>query len=167
MILNRADFNVCTSAKVEDVKKGGDGIFTVTTATNSYRAHAVVLALGRAGEPRKFGVIGEELPKVMYRLIEADHYVNKNILIVGGGDSAIKEAMGLANQSGNKVTLSYRQERFSRIKERNTKRIEDCMPTGKVRVLFKSDPVEFKITASKRYVNLVSGWLATALSSSA
>jgi thioredoxin reductase (NADPH) len=144
MILNRADFNVCTSAKVEDIKKGGDGIFTVTTATNSYRAHAVVLALGRAGEPRKLGVKGEELPKVMYRLIEADHYVNKNILIVGGGDSAIEAAMGLANQSGNKVTLSYRQERFSRIKERNAKRIEDSIRSGKVKVLFKSNPVEFK-----------------------
>jgi len=144
MILNRADFNVCTSAKVEDIKKGEDGIFTVTTATNSYRAQAVVLALGRAGEPRKLAVKGEELPKVMYRLIEADHYVNKNILIVGGGDSAIEAAMGLANQSGNKVTLSYRQEQFSRIKERNRKRIEDCIRSGKVKVLFKSNPVEFK-----------------------
>ena len=143
MILNRADFNVCTSAKVEDIKKGENGIFAVTTTINSYRAHAVVLALGRAGEPRKLGVRGEELPKVMYRLIEADHYVNKNILVVGGGDSAIEAAMGLANQSGNKVTLSYRQERFSRIKERNAKRIEDCICSGKVKVLFKSSPVEF------------------------
>jgi thioredoxin reductase (NADPH) len=153
MILNRADFNVCTSAKVEDIKKGEDRIFTITTATNSYRAHAVVLALGRAGEPRKLGVKGEELPKVMYRLIEADHYVNKNILVVGGGDSAIEAAMGLANQSGNKVTLSYRQDRFSRIKERNSKRIEDCIRSGKVMVLFKSSPVEFKQDAVILTVN--------------
>src|SRR5579864_4531980 len=153
MILNRADFNVCTSAKVENIKKGENGIFTVATATNSYRAHAVVLALGRAGEPRKLGVKGEELPKVMYRLLEADHYINKNILIVGGGDSAIEAAMGLANQSGNKVTLSYRQERFSRIKERNSKRIEDCIRTGKVKVLFKSSPLEFKQDAVILSVN--------------
>jgi thioredoxin reductase/Pyruvate/2-oxoacid:ferredoxin oxidoreductase delta subunit len=153
MILNRADFNVCTGAKVEDIKKKADGIFTVVTATNSYRSYAVVLALGRAGEPRKLGVKGEELPKVMYRLIEADHYVNKNILVVGGGDSAIEAAMGLANQSGNKVTLSYRQERFSRIKERNAKRIEDCMRSGKVKVLFKSSPVEFKQGSAVLSVN--------------
>ena len=69
----------------------------------------MVLALGRTGTPRKLGVKGEELPKVMYRLIEADHYVNKKILVVGGGDSAVEAAMGLANQVGNKVTLSYRQ----------------------------------------------------------
>jgi thioredoxin reductase (NADPH) len=143
MILNRADFNVTTGEKVEDIKKGEDEIFTVISATNQYRARAVILALGKSGEPRKLGVKGEDLPKVMYRLIEADHYINKNILVVGGGDSAVEAAMGLANQAGNKVTLSYRSERFSRIKERNARRIEDCIKSGKVKVMFNSNPVEF------------------------
>src|SRR6476646_4499762 len=119
MILNRSDFNVRTGEKVEDINKTPDGVFTVQTANNVYRAHAVVLALGRTGTPRKLGVKGEELPKVMYRLIEADHYVNKKILVIGGGDSAVEAVMGLANQSGNQVTLSYRKETFLRIKERN------------------------------------------------
>ena len=80
----------------------------------------------------------------MYRLIEADHYINKKILVVGGGDSAVEAAMGLAHQAGNQVTLCYRAERFSRIKERNVKRMEDCTRTGKVKVLFETNPVEFK-----------------------
>src|SRR5579872_1330266 len=84
MVLNRADFNVSTGEKVEDIHKQEDGSFVVVTATNQYRARAVILALGRAGEPRKLGVKGEELPKVMYRLIEADHYINKRILVIGG-----------------------------------------------------------------------------------
>ncbi len=144
MILNRADFNVSTGEKVEDIKKDDHGIFTVHTVNNQYRARAVVLALGRAGEPRKLGVKGEELPKVMYRLIEADHYINKKILVIGGGDSAVEAAMGLASQTGNQVTLSYRSERFSRIKERNAKRIEDFAKSGKLKVLFNSNPIEFK-----------------------
>jgi thioredoxin reductase (NADPH) len=144
MILNRSDFNVSTGEKVDDIKKGEDAIFTVATAHNQYRARAVILALGRAGEPKKLGVKGEELPKVMYRLIEADHYINKRVLVVGGGDSAVEAAMGLAHQAGNQVTLVYRSERFSRIKERNAQRIEDCMRSGKVKVLFNSNPVEFK-----------------------
>jgi hypothetical protein len=37
------------------------------------RARYVVLALGKTGSPRKLGVKAEELSKVMYRLIEADH----------------------------------------------------------------------------------------------
>lgn len=144
MVLNRADFNVSTGEKVENIQKGDDRIFTITTGTNQYRARTVVLALGRAGDPRKLGAKGEELPKVMYRLIEADHYINKKILVVGGGDSAVEAAMGLANQKGNQVTLSYRSERFSRIKERNAKRIEECSKSGKVKVIFNSNPVEFK-----------------------
>ena len=99
MILNRADFNSRTGEKVEDIKKDADGIFNVVTGSATYRARAVILALGKTGNPRKLGVKGEELPKVMYRLIEADHY-NKKILVVGGGDSAVEAAMGLASQSG-------------------------------------------------------------------
>jgi len=144
MVLNRSDFNCSTGEKVEDIQKEPDRIFTVTTGTNQYRARTVILALGRAGDPRKLGVKGEELPKVMYRLIEADHYINKKILVVGGGDSAVEAAMGLANQKGNQVTLSYRSERFSRIKERNAKRIEECAKAGKVRVIFNSNVLEFK-----------------------
>jgi thioredoxin reductase (NADPH) len=144
MVLNRADFNCVTQEKVEQIAKEADAVFTVRSANNQYRARAVILALGKTGTPRKLGVPGEELPKVMYRLIEADHYINKKILVVGGGDSAVEAAMGLGNQSGNKVTLCYRSAQFSRIKERNAKRIEDCMKNGKVEVLFETNPKEFK-----------------------
>jgi thioredoxin reductase len=143
-ILKKAEFKFRTGEKVEDIKKGEDGVFTVTTTKGEHRAHAVVLALGKGGIPRKLGVKGEELPKVMYRLIEADHYVNKKILIVGGGDSAIEAAMGLAHQVGNQVTLSYRKECFTRIKDRNDKRIQECIQKGKINVIFNSMPVEFK-----------------------
>jgi thioredoxin reductase (NADPH) len=143
MILNRADFNVRPGEKVETIHKEENGIFSVATINNQYRAHSVVLALGRTGTPRKLGVKGEDLPKVMYRLIEADHYINKKILVVGGGDSAVEAAMGLAHQRGNQVTLSYRQERFARIKERNANHIEDFMRSGKIDVIFNSAPVEF------------------------
>jgi thioredoxin reductase/Pyruvate/2-oxoacid:ferredoxin oxidoreductase delta subunit len=141
-VLHRADFRIRTGEGVHDVKRGADGVFDIATSGGAYRARAVALALGRTGTPRKLGIKGEELPKVMYRLIEADHYVNKRIVVVGGGDSAIEAAMGLGRQIGNKVTLSYRKERFSRIKERNAKRIEECIRSGELDVIFNSIPVE-------------------------
>ncbi len=143
-VLERADFKLRQGEKVEDIKKGEDGIFTVTTPKGQYRAQSMVLALGKSGSPRKLGVKGEELPKVMYRLIEADHYINKKILVVGGGDSAIEAAMGLGHQVGNQVTLSYRKEAFTRIKERNAQRIQESVRKGKVKLIFNSAPVEFK-----------------------
>lgn len=143
-VMQRADFKVRTGEKVEDIQKGADGVFTVTSDGGLYRARAVILALGRTGTPRKLGIPGEDLPKVMYRLIEADHYVNKNILVVGGGDSAIEAAMGLGMQRGNTVTLSYRKDAFTRIKDRNSKRIHDSIRSRKVNVIFNSTPAEIK-----------------------
>ena len=142
-VMKRADFCVQAGENVESLVRGDDGIFTVTSNRGAYRSHAVILALGRTGTPRKLGVPGEELPKVMYRLIEADHYVNKKILVVGGGDSAVEAAMGLARQRGNQVTLSYRKSEFSRIKERNSRRIQEAIKKGSLEVVFGSTPVEF------------------------
>ena len=146
-VLSRADFKARLGEKVENIERSANGIFSVTTPQGEYRSHSVVLALGRGGTPRKLGVKGEELPHVMYRLMEAENYVNKKILVVGGGDSAVEAAMGLAQQAGNRVTLSYRQGAFTRIKERNAKRIEECLNAGKIDVLFESKPVEFTPSA--------------------
>jgi len=143
-VMKRADFKCRTNEKVVNIVKEQDGTFSVSTTKGEYRARFVVLAIGKSGSPRKLGVPGEDLPKVMYRLIEADHYVNKRILVVGGGDSAVEAAMGLAHQVGNTVTISYRQGAFSRIKDRNAQRIEECIRRNKLKVLFNSNPVEFR-----------------------
>ena len=144
-VIGRTDLNIHTSEAVDAVKKESDGHFHVRTALGEYRSRAVVLAMGRAGTPRKLGVKGEELPHVLYRLIEADHYTDNDILIVGGGDSAVEAAMGLAHQRGNRVTISYRKGEFSRLKDRNAKRIEEQIRLGNIKVLFNSMPVEFRV----------------------
>ncbi|HEY3624962.1 MAG TPA: NAD(P)-binding domain-containing protein [Terracidiphilus sp.] len=143
-VMSRADLNIKTGMCVDTIKREDDGIFSVKTCSGTYRSRSVVMALGRAGTPRKLGVTGEELPHVLYRLIEADHYTNNHILVVGGGDSAVEAAMGLAHQPGNKVTMSYRRGEFSRLKDRNTKRIEEHIKGRKLEVLFNSMPTEFR-----------------------
>lgn len=79
----------------------------------------------------------------MYRLIEADYYINKRILMIGGGDSAIEAAMGLGIQFGNTVTLAYRKSVFTPIKERTRQRLKEFISQKKLRVIFNSVPVEF------------------------
>jgi len=141
---HRAGLKVHTCEKVEDIRRGADGVFAVHTSKGQHRAWTVILALGRRGTPRKLGIQGEELSKVMYSLIEADAYTEAKILVVGGGDSAVEAAMGLAHQSGNKVTLSYRKEAFSRIKERNAQRLREYAKGGKLQVIFNSQPTEIR-----------------------
>ena len=141
-VIKKGDVKVRTQEKVEAIEREEDGTLRIRSSGGTYRARSVILALGRRGTPRKLGIPGEELPKVMYGLIEAEAYVNARILVVGGGDSAVEAALGLAYQKGNQVTLSYRQEAFSRIKERNAQRIAEAIRTKKIRVLFNSQPVE-------------------------
>jgi thioredoxin reductase/ferredoxin len=138
----RAGLEVRTQEKVERINPEPDGTFTVATSKGRYRAWTVVLALGRRGTPRKLGVPGEERGKVMYGLIEAEAYTDAKILVVGGGDSAVEAAMGLAHQRGNRVTLSYRKESFSRIKERNAQKLPEYTKSGRLQIMFNSQPVE-------------------------
>ena len=135
-----------TRTRVEAVVRvEGDGGFAVrwrdALGSGELRARAVVLALGRRGTPRKLGVPGEELPKVAYRLVDAALHRDEDLLVVGGGDSAVEAALALAAQPGNRVTLSYRKEAFFRLKPRNEQRIAATAGSGGVRVLFGSEVI--------------------------
>ncbi|MBN1407874.1 MAG: NAD(P)-binding domain-containing protein [Calditrichaceae bacterium] len=127
-----------TAEKLIGVNRN-NGFLKVTTDKQIYLSQNVILALGRRGIPRKLNVTGEDLSKVMYKLMDAEAYQNENLLVVGGGDSAIEAAMGLARQKGNKVILSYRKDKFFRIKKRNEDRIKDFILAKKIEVLFNSD----------------------------
>jgi thioredoxin reductase len=116
-----------------------EGHFRVTTTGRAVVARNVCLALGRRGTPRKLSVPGEELAKVAYSLLDAQSYRGRRILVVGGGDSAVEAALGLAEQPGNEVTLSYRKAAFARIKARNELQLLRALETQSLRVLYESD----------------------------
>jgi thioredoxin reductase (NADPH) len=115
-----------------------DQTFLAETSGGRIYCRYVVLALGRRGTPRRLGVPGEEFDHVLYQLTDAASYTDKDILVVGGGDSAIEAATALAVQPGNRVRLSYRRSAFSRIKQRNEERITTFQAEGRVDVLFNS-----------------------------
>jgi hypothetical protein len=137
-IVARLQLPIRTGQVFVGVERAPQGHLLVRTQTDLFAARHVCLALGRRGTPRKLGVPGEELPKVAYSLIDAQSYQGRRVLVVGGGDSAIEAAIGLAEQPGNEVSLSYRRGGFFRIKARNEVRISQAIETGKVRVLFES-----------------------------
>lgn len=115
-----------------------EGFFTVKTKRgDQYTTKNVLLAIGRRGTPRKLNVPGEQLEKVAYRLLEPEHILNKNILVVGGGDSAIESALLLSEQ--NKVTLSYRSDAFTRLKPKNQERIRKAIEKQNIDVKFNTN----------------------------
>ena len=116
-----------------------NGHFEVRSTRASYRARHVILAMGRRGTPRRLGVSGEDRPKVAYQLKDAGAYHDHDILVVGGGDSAVEAAMALARQPGNRVTLSYRRPKLVRVRRRNEERITPLLESGAIRGCFGSE----------------------------
>jgi thioredoxin reductase (NADPH) len=112
--------------------------FTARTTRGSIRARRILLALGRRGTPRKLGVPGEELEKVLYQLVDAATVHDEKILVVGGGDSAIESAVMLAEEADTIVTLSYRSAAFNRAKRKNRQRLEEATASGRLTVLLES-----------------------------
>ena len=123
--------------RVESITPGGGG-FLVRTSKGQYSAASVLLAIGRRGTPRKLGVPGEELSKVVYRMIDPEQYSGQRVLVVGGGDSALEAATSIAEATNAKVALSYRGESFTRAKARNRERLESARRTGRLHVVMKS-----------------------------
>lgn len=136
-IVEATGLKVQTEETVTAIERGRTG-FTVRTSKQDYHARRVVLALGRRGVPRKLGVPGEDQPKVVYSLREAEAYAGDRILVVGGGDSAVEAAVSLAEVPGTSVTLSYRKDRFTRIKPNNHQRIQAAEQDGSVRLLWST-----------------------------
>ncbi len=86
------------------------------------RARRVVVAIGRSGNHRRLGIPGEDLDKVFNRLYDPVDFAGRQVLVVGGGDSALEAAIALVG-SGAHVTLSYRRREFSRPKAENVEKL--------------------------------------------
>jgi thioredoxin reductase/ferredoxin len=141
-VISKNDIQIKENAKVEEITTQ-DNVFKIKIITGEeYVTKKVLLAIGRRGTPRKLNIPGENSEKVAYRLLEPELVTNKNILVVGGGDSAIESALLLAEH--NKVILSYRSDAFSRIKQANNIKIKEAIENGSIEVRFNSNPVSIE-----------------------
>lgn len=142
-IIANTGVKVRTGEGVTAIRRAA-GSFSVETSKGSYAARHVVLALGKRGTPRRLGVPGEELGKVAYRLIEAETYHDCNVLVVGGGDSAVEAALALSRSGKNRVTLSCRGDDFKRVRERNYAALREAEQAGRLTVITRSQVREIR-----------------------
>lgn len=141
-VIQKNDIKILENSKVESIGKVDGQFLTTTLHGHTYTSHKVLLAIGRRGSPRKLNVPGEHLEKVAYKLLEPEALIGKKIIVVGGGDSAIENALLLADQ--NEVVLSYRSEKFNRLKPLNEQNIRQAIQSGKINAIFESNIQEIK-----------------------
>ncbi len=130
--------------EVKQVRKLGEHRFSVETKSGrSFPTRHVLVAIGRQGHPRRLTCPGADLTeKVTYRFHTPEDYHDKDVLVVGGGNSAIETALMLTGH--NRVTLSYRGEQFYRAKEENRRNLERAERDGQLTVLYKSNVIEIR-----------------------
>lgn len=128
---------------VEKLSRDPDGMWRVHATSGEFRAANVLLALGVRGSPRKLGVPGEEQAKVAYTLLEPEPFAGKHVLVVGGGNSAVENALALADaRCCASVSISYRKTAFARCRGENRARIDAAIAAGTIRGLLPSEVQE-------------------------
>jgi thioredoxin reductase (NADPH) len=150
-VIAEHDIKINENTKVEDIIPQEDETFKVITSNgDEFIGTNVLIAIGRRGSPRKLNIPGEDSTKVAYRLLEPENISDKNIVVVGGGDSAMEAAMLLKDT--NRVKLLCRSDNFTRSKPKNREKINEIIENKTMEVIFNSslisisdDSVQIKI----------------------
>ncbi len=142
--LTKHQVNLRYGAQVTAIT-GQQGAFTITIAKGErVEAETVILGIGLQGNLRKLGVAGEDLELVQYQLDDPDAYEDETIVVVGAGDAAIENALGLAKQ--NRVIMINRNEEFARCKEANLALILAAIKEGKLECRYQASPASVEST---------------------
>jgi thioredoxin reductase (NADPH) len=152
-VARRKSLRVNAFEKVEQLTKQNAGFEIKTTDkqanVKTYHADFVVIATGYYDQPNKLNVPGEELSKVTHYFKEAHPYYNKDVVIIGGKNSAVDAALEL-HKAGANVTVIYRGKEYSKsIKPWILPGFDSLAKKGLINLIFDSEVT--KITEDKVY----------------
>lgn len=126
--------------RVERIERSAGGLIVHGAGGEPVRANRVIVGIGRSGNFRTLGVPGETLDKVYNRLHDPTEFCDRDVLVIGGGDSALEAAIQLATCGAN-VTLSYRKDSFARPKPSNIENLNALTAgprAGALRIMLSS-----------------------------
>ncbi len=151
-VISENDIEIKENTKVDNIIPQQDDTFKIVTAGgDEYIGNNVLISIGRRGSSRKLNISGEISTKVAYRLLEPERICSKNIIVVGGGDSAMESAMLLKDD--NEVTLLCRDDNFTRSKPKNRELISDAIEEKTLQVIFNSNLVSLNDESCTYKVN--------------
>ncbi|CAM2758169.1 NAD(P)-binding domain-containing protein [Helicobacter felis] len=122
--LQEHNIEVAYKTSIENVVRK-DHYFEVVSGSNQvFKAKSVVIAIGKMGQPNRpsYPIPVEVMRQVVYTINDCKE--KEDVLVVGGGNSAVEYAIALSNT--NNTTLNYRQTTFSRVNEDNLRNLEEA-----------------------------------------
>jgi len=147
------NLKINTEEEAVELTRLEGGGFRVRTNRNEYQAACVLFAIGAMAHPRRLDVPGEELPKVQHSFKEAYPYVRKDVLVIGGGNSAAEAALFLAEEGARTSLAIWRSDwenrdpKMNGIKHWVRTPLESFIERGSLRLLFFSEVEEITETS--------------------
>lgn len=132
-----AKINVLLSAEVTTIS-GEKGGFTMKTKSGqSVNAANIIMAIGTQGNPNTMRCEGGDMEHIQYQLDDPGAYFDEDIIVIGGGDAGIENALGLCAdpELENRVTLLQRAPDFPKAKEANAKALMAAKNDGRLDVI--------------------------------
>lgn len=140
-VAERKELRIHTFETVITVNRVEDRFHVVTTK-HEYLADYVVIATGYYGQPNMLNIPGEELPKVSHYFKEAHPYFKRDVVVIGGKNSAVDAAMEL-HKAGAYVTVLYRGGQYSEsIKPWILPEFDSLVQKEKVNMIFNATVCE-------------------------
>ena len=138
------ELNVNTYERVLSIE-GENNNFLITTSKNQYSSKKIIIAIGFYDQANKLNIAGEELKKVKHYYDEPHAYVDQNILIIGGGNSAVDVALETYRYGAKAVTMAIRKSSLEdNVKYWVKPDIENRIKEGAIKAYFNSDVLEIK-----------------------
>ena len=132
------DINVRYGAKVVSIHRNKEVLEIELADGGKITADNVVLAIGVQGNLRKLDIPGGDLPQIQYQLDDPQAYQDETIVVIGGGDSAVENALALTGR--NQIIILNRAEDFSNCKDTNLNQLMDARKRGALDWLVETRP---------------------------
>ena len=138
--------NIRYNTKVSGISRTAKHLEIQLEDGESFTADNVILAIGVQGNLRKLEIPGGDVPEVQYHLDDPDAYQNETIVVVGGGDTGVENALALTGR--NQVMILNRAEDFSNLKDSNLNHLTEARQKGAIDWLLQTKPQSIERNSS-------------------
>ena len=140
--IDELGINLRYEARVTGIERAESTFVVILEKEQRLMAKSVVLAIGLQGNVNKLGLSADECLPIQYHLDDAAAHQSERIVVIGAGDSAIENALGLVED--NTVYVANRGEEFVSAKSSNESALRSAIDAGSVIPLWNATAIELK-----------------------